>query len=110
MKSKLFVVLGVIALFILGGYFIYNWENYEDVYYTKVDNSKIKELDNDDMKYEYTLYSYNKEGKKKEVTFKTYKVLKDNAYLKLTIKIFGVHSWEEKTLEELPEKVQEKLK
>lgn len=34
------------------------------------------------MKYLYTLPSYDAGGKEKEITFGTYRVLKDKAYLK----------------------------
>lgn len=60
----------------------------------------------DDMKYEYTLDCYNEKGKKKELKFKTSRELKEDVFLKLEVKTFGVHSWEEVQYDELPEKVQ----
>ena len=58
------------------------------------------------MKYEYTLDCYNETGKKRELKFKTSRELKEDAFLKLEVKTFGVHSWEEVQYNELPEKVQ----
>ena len=44
----------------------------------------------------------------KEVTFKTSRELKDDAYLKLDVMLTrGVKSWEEVQYDELPDKVQE---
>ena len=61
------------------------------------------------MRYEYTLDAYNENGKSKEVTFKTSRELKDDAYLKLDIMITrGVKTWEEVQFDDLPDKVQEK--
>lgn len=97
---------GIVAILIcvLAVYFI---ENYEGVYYTKIDNTRIEKLSSsDDMKYEYTLESYDENGKKKDISFKTNRELREGAYLKLKLRIFGVFSWEEVQLNELPEKVQ----
>lgn len=89
---------------------IYFLENYKSVYYTQIDNSKIEKISNtDDMKYEYTLDSYNEDGKKKEIKFKTSRELKESAYLMLEVRTFGVHSWKEVQEDELPNKVQEKI-
>lgn len=57
------------------------------------------------MKYEYTLDSYKENGKKKEIKFKTSRELREDAYLILEVKTFGVHSWKEVQANELPEKV-----
>ena len=81
-------------------------ENYEAVYYTKIDNTKVNSISStDDMKYEYSLISYNKNGKEKEIKFKTSRILRDNAYLILEVRTMGVHSWKELDYMELPEKV-----
>ena len=61
------------------------------------------------MKYEYTLDSYNENGKKKEIKFKTSRELKEDAYLMLEVRILGVHSWKEVQVNELPEKVKTAL-
>ena len=54
----------------------------ESVYYTQIDNEKVKTLDSGDMRYEYSLEAYDKNGKSKTVTFKTSRELRDDAYLK----------------------------
>ena len=88
---------------------MYYIENYEDIYYSKIDNTKIEKLESRDMKYEYTLDCYNESGKKKEIKFKTSRELRESAYLMLEVRIFGVHSWKEVQENELPNKVQEKM-
>jgi len=61
------------------------------------------------MKYEYTLDCYNENGKKKEIKFKTSRELKEDAYLMLEVRTFGVHTWKEVQRNELPEKVKTAL-
>lgn len=85
---------------------IYFMEFYDKIYYTQIDNTKVENISStDDMKYEYTLNCYDKNGKMKEIKFKTSRELRENAYLKLKVKALGVHSWEEVQESELPEKV-----
>lgn len=93
---------------VVGGLFY--MQNYEDFYYVQVDNSSVKELSADsDMNYEYTLNSYNDNGRKKKLSFKTSRQLREDAYLKLQVRFFGVHAWEEVSYDDLPEKVQNKI-
>ena len=81
-------------------------ENYETIYYTQIDNSRIEKISSsDDMKYEYTLDCYNEKGKQKEIKFKTNRELRGAAFLMLEVRIIGVHSWKEVQYNELPEKV-----
>ena len=96
----------VIAIGIAVFYFVFLQAH---ICYTKIDNTKIQELSvTDDMRYEYTLIAYDKNGGEKEVTFKTSRELKEGAYLELQTMIArGVTDWKEVTYEELPEKVQE---
>lgn len=105
-KEKIPMIIAVIvaiAICIVGAYFL---ENHEAIYYTQIDNSKIEKLSTtDDMKYEYTLDCYTENGKKKELKFKTSRELKENAYLMLEVRSFGVHSWKEVQFNELPDKV-----
>lgn len=72
-----------------------------------IDNTKIEKVSsNDDMKYKYTLKCYKENGKEKEITFKTSRELREDAYLKLEVRsIGGVNAWEEVQYNELPEKV-----
>lgn len=111
MKKTIVAGLGIAAFLACCGIGIYYFENYEKVYFTQIDNTKIEKISSsDDMKYEYTLESYDKDGKQKTLKFKTSRELREKAYLKLTVKTLGVHSWEEVTFENLPEAVQTKLK
>ena len=97
-------VIIVIALMIVAFYFLCI---HKTVYYTQIDNTKIEELPgNDDMKYQYTLMAYNKNGKEKEIQFKTTRELREDAYLELEVmSIRGVINWKEVQEEELPEDV-----
>lgn len=111
MKGKILAVLGVLLFIGVCAYGVYYWENSETIYYTQVDNSKIKELDTtNSMKYEYTLDTYDNAGKKKVLKFKTSRELRDTAYLKLTVRSLGVYKWEEVQFDEIPVKAQERLK
>ena len=106
MKKSIFVILSVIICLALCGVVLYYFENYDVVCYTKVDNSKIKKLDgSQDMKYEYSLTCYKDNGKSKDVKFKTSRELRNEAYLLLEIRSFGVHSWKEVVFDELPDEV-----
>ena len=110
LKEKIsFIVLIIIAVIVLGSAYYFLCIK-EVVYYTQVDNTKIEQISaSDEMKYQYILESYNENGKKKEIQFKTSRELREDAYLKLEIINFsGVHSWEEVQFDELPSKVQEK--
>ena len=111
MKGKVFVVIGftiIVICCVIAG--LYRLQNYEEVYFTKIDNTKAEKLPaSDDMKYEYTLDCYNKKGKKKEFKFKTSRELKEDAYLLLEVRSFGVHKWEEVAYNDLPQAVQEKF-
>lgn len=105
-KEKIPVIIALIVAIVIGGIAIYFLEYNESVYYTKIDNTKIEKISStDDMKYEYTLDCYNENGKTKEIKFKTSRELREDAYLLLEVKTFGVHSWKEVFYNELPEKV-----
>lgn len=112
MKRKIFaVIVTVLAIggCIVGG--LYYMENYDELFYTKIDNSRIRELSpNEDMKFEYTLDCYNKNGRKRQLKFKTSRELKEGAYISLEVRFSGVHKWEEVKYNDLPQKVQEKIK
>lgn len=114
-KGNVFAVFAVIAaVLVLGTCFVKGLqylENYDAYYYSKIDNSKKRELSpEEDMKYEYTLECYDKNGKKRELNFKTSRLLKEGAYISLEVRSLGVHKWEEVKYSELPQKVQEKYK
>ena len=108
-KGKIFAGIGIVV--VIAVFFIIFWLLFyqESTYYTRIDNTKVEQLDSGDMRYEYTLDAYNEKGNSKEVTFKTSRELKDDAYLKLDVMLTrGVKSWEEVQFSELPDKVQEK--
>ena len=105
-KEKLPMIIAAIVAVVIGAIEFYFLENYESVYYTRIDNTKIEKIStSDEMKYEYTLDCYNEKGKKKEIKFKTSRELKEDAFVMLEVKTFGVHSWKEVQYNELPEKV-----
>lgn len=105
-KEKLPMIIAAIVAVVIGAIAFCFLENYESVYYTRIDNTKIEKIStSDEMKYEYTLDCYNEKGKKKEIKFKTSRELKEDAFLMLEVKTFGVHSWKEVQYNELPEKV-----
>lgn len=110
-KGRMFAGLGILVFLICCGLVLYHFENYEEIFYTRVDNTKVHkltEIASQDMPYEYKLACYNEDGKMKEFTFKTVRELREDAYLSLTVKMTGVNSWAEVTYEELPNKVQNK--
>ena len=108
-KEKLPMIIAVliaIAILVLGYYFLFE---HKDIYFTKIDNTKVEQISaSDDMKYEYTLKAYTKNGKEKELKFKTSRELRQDAYLQLDVMIMrGVVDWKEVQYNQLPQKVQE---
>ncbi len=62
------------------------------------------------MKYQYTLTAYEKNGKAKEIQFKTSRELREGAYLELDVmSIRGVIDWREVQINELPDDVKTKM-
>lgn len=111
MREKIPMIIATIIAILVLGTALYFIEYYEAVYYTKIDNSKICKITSiDDMKYEYTLDCYNKNGGKKEIKFKTSRELRQDAYLLLEVRVMGVHNWKEVQFNELPDKVQQNYK
>ncbi len=111
MKKALTACLAAILIIggVVGG--LYHMENYDKIYYTKIDNEQKSELPaNRDMEYEYRLDSYDEKGKKRTLKFETSRELREDAYLMLEVKSTGVHKWEEVQFDELPAAAQEKLK
>ena len=110
-KEKLPIIIAVIIVIALmvGAY--YFLVIHKELYYTKIDNTKIEQLSTtDDMKYQYTLKAYNKTGKEKEVKFKTSRELREGAYLELDfMQMRGVVNWREVEENKLPEDVKTKL-
>ena len=106
-KEKIPMIIAVIIVVALAVGAYYFLVVHKDLYYTQIDNTKIEEISgSDDMKYQYTLTAYNKNGKEKEVQFKTSRELRENAYLELDImQMRGVVNWREVQQNELPEDV-----
>ena len=106
-KEKIPIIIAVIIVIALmvGAY--YFLVIHKDQYYTQIDNTKIEEVSGSgDMKYQYTLTAYNKNGKEKEIKFKTSRELREDAYLELEVmQIRGVVNWREVQQDELPEDV-----
>ena len=101
-KIPMIIATIIVIALIFGAYYILFV--HKDIYYTQIDNTKIEQISStDDMKYQYTLKAYNKNGKEKEVQFKTTRELREDAYLELEImSARGVVNWKEVQLNELP--------
>lgn len=111
MKEKLFIGIITITLIFVCFLSLYYFEDYQEIYYTKIDNNEVEEILKDsEMKYEYQLNSFNKKGRKRKLKFKTRRKLKENAFLKLEVRTIGVHSWEEVQYNELPKRVKQQYR
>ena len=106
-KEKLPIVIAVIIVIALAVGAYYFLVVHKEQYYIQIDNTKIEEVSgSDDTKYQYTLTAYNKNGKSKEIQFKTSRELREDAYLELDVmQIRGVVDWKEVQQDELPEDV-----
>lgn len=111
MRGKIIAVVVTVVVLICGvAGGLHYLEDYEHIYYSQIDNTKITELSaNNEMKYEYKLDCYDEKGKKRELKFKTSRELREDAYILLEVRSLGVHKWEEVQYNDLPEKVQEKM-
>lgn len=85
------------------------------IYYTQVDNSRIKQnhptggvIDlTGGLAYSYTLPAYDGSGAEKEIEFGMSRQLREGAFLRLEVlPVRGVISWDEVQYGELPEAVQ----
>ena len=99
------VAVIIVIILIVGAYYFLTV--HKEQYYTQIDNTKIEEVSKtDDMKYQYTLTAYNKNGKEKEIQFKTSRELREGAYLELDVmQLRGVMNWREVPIDDLPEDV-----
>ena len=106
-KEKLPIIIAVIIVIVLAVGAYYFLVIHKEIYYTQIDNTKIEGISStDDMKYQYTLTAYNKNGKEKQIQFKTSRELRQGAYLELDVmQIRGVVNWREVNQNELPEDV-----
>lgn len=106
-KEKFPIIIGVVMFILISGFAYYYVFEKDYMYFTQIDNDKIREITpSGGMKYEYKLRMYDESGNDKMIRFKTSRVLKEDAYLKVKYYfISGVNKWEEVTFDELPEKV-----
>ena len=106
-KEKIPMIIAVIIVIALAVGAYYFLVVHKDQYYTQIDNTKIEELSgSDDMKYQYTLTAYNKNGKEKEIQFKTSRELREGPYLELDVmQMRGVVNWREIEQNNLPDDV-----
>lgn len=110
-KEKTLELFGIIVFIAICLVVIYVLFYQSTDYYVKVDNTKLKALSEEDMKFEYTLDGYNNKGRSKSLTFKTSRKLKEGAYLKLEVMyVRGVINWEEVTFKQIEAKAQTKLR
>ena len=110
LKEKIIIAISVIVVIVLVGLVGYNYLFRSFTYYTQIDNTKISEIKSkDEMKFEYKLMMYDKNGKSKEIKFKTSRELRESAFLKIKYyAISGVNKWEEVQYNELPDNVKTK--
>lgn len=98
----------VVAAICAGAYL---WFGPPAKYYTQIDNTKISEtVPGTDMPYVYTLDCYDENGTRTSHSFKTYRELREGAYLCLKVlPVRGVIEWVEMDFGELPGAVQSKF-
>lgn len=114
------VIVAIVTVIGAFGWFIMS-DSAKSFYYVQVDNAKITDLEsegragifdpNGGMSYSYTLPAYSKDGKTTEISFGTERQLREDAYLSLEVlPIRGVVAWKEVRFDELPVKVQDRLR
>ena len=118
MKRKLTIGIAAVVILIVGVIGFCMWflsGTGSTYYYSQIDNSKIEQTESKSgvinfsgsMDYSYTLFSYDENGKEKDITFGTSKELKEGAFIRLTVMpIRGVLEWKEVQYDELPAVVQ----
>ena len=118
MKKKLSIRIAVAVIIVVGFIGFCMWflsGTGSTYYYSQIDTSKIEQTKSKggvinfrgSMDYSYTLFSYDENGKGKDITFGTSKELKEGAFIRLTVMpIRGVLEWKEVQYDELPAVVQ----
>ena len=97
------VALGLAYHFVLNTDSAVNW-------YVQVDNSQVEPQQENADEYEYSLEAFDENGGSHEVTFKTERMLREGAFLKLeTMPIRGVISWAEVQPNDIPGKARAAL-
>ena len=96
MKKKLSIGIAVVVIIVVGFIGFCMWflsGTGSTYYYSQIDNSKIEQTESKggvinfsgSMDYSYTLFSYDENGKGKDITFGTSKELKERAFIRLTV-------------------------
>ncbi len=118
MKRKLTIGIAAVVILIVGFIGFCMWflsGTGSTYYYSQIDNNKIEQTESKSgvinfsgsMDYSYTLFSYDENGKGKDITFGASKELKEGAFIRLTVRpIRGVLEWKEVQYDELPAAVQ----
>ena len=110
-SAKLLIIIFIVALIILiaGAAIWFGWGGTGAEWYSQIDNTRVKQVSSDDdMIYEYTLTCYDAGGRSRRISFKTSRVLTEDAYILLeTMPLRGVVSWAEVIWEDLPPAVRE---
>ena len=118
MKRKLTIGIVAVVILIVGFIGFCMWflsGTGSTYYYSQIDNNKIEQTESKSgvinfsgsMDYSYTLFSYDENGKGKDITFGASKELKEGAFIRLTVMpIRGVLEWKEVQYDELPAAVQ----
>lgn len=109
-SAKLLIIIFIVALIILiaGAAIWFGWGGTDAEWYSQIDNSCVRQVNaSDDMIYKYTLTCYDAEGRSREISFKTSRILKEDAFILLeTMPLRGVVSWSEVLWPDLPAAVQ----
>lgn len=109
-SAKLLIIIFIVALIILiiGAAIWFGWGGTGAEWYSQIDNTCVKQVtSSDDMIYEYTLTCYDAEGHSRDISFKTSRILTEDAFILLeTMPLRGVVSWAEVFWPDLPEAVQ----
>lgn len=116
-SKPLLIVIGaavlvlVLGITILGVLFQSTAAN-ASVCYSRIDNSLVQEITpHGGMNYRYSLTVYDENGGASSLDLDTSRVLKDGAYIAITVApLRGVLSWEEYSYDQLPAPVQEHYK
>ena len=118
MRRKLTIGIAAVVILIVGFIGFCMWflsGTGSTYYYSQIDNNKIEQTESKSgvinfsgsMDYSYTLFSYDENGKGKDITFGASKELKEGAFIRLTVMpIRGVLEWKEVQYDELPAAVQ----
>ena len=106
-KTIIVAVIVVLAVAFIAVAFLATQKSAD--YYTQIDNDCVTEIAPlGAMNYRYTLTASGDTGVEKALSFKTSRILTDDAYLCLKVAPFrGVVTWAEVQFEEMPTAVQE---